>query len=87
MFPWETEPGYAIHLLNYSNPNAHHGWLGSVYPLGPQTVSMKLPPGVRVRSVELLQAERTVPFAASAGVLRFSVPAIHDYEVAAITIA
>ena len=34
MFAWETGPGYAIHLLNYSNANAFHGWLQSVEPLG-----------------------------------------------------
>ncbi len=45
MFAWETNPGYAVHLLNYTNPNAHHGWMASVYPLGPQTVSLKLPRG------------------------------------------
>ena len=63
MFAWETEPGYAVHLLNYTNPNAHHGWMRSVYPLGPQTVSLKLPPGIRVKSVELLvrRAKRAVP--------------------------
>ena len=32
MFAWETAPGYAVHLLNYTNPNAHHNWLNSVYP-------------------------------------------------------
>ena len=42
MFAWETTPGYAVHLLNYTNPNAHHGWMQSIYPLGPQTVRMKL---------------------------------------------
>ena len=56
MFCWETAPGYAIHLLNYTNPNAQHGWMQSVNPLGPQTVSMKLPQGCSVKSVELLQA-------------------------------
>ena len=41
MFAWETDPGYTVHLLNYTNPNAHHGWMQSVYPLGAQTVSLQ----------------------------------------------
>lgn len=85
MFCWETEPGYAVHLLNYTNPNAHHGWMKSVYPLGAQTIRMKLPVGVKVKSVELLRAERSVPFDAEGGLLQFKVPRIEDYEVAAIT--
>ena len=63
MFAWETTPGYAVHLLNYTNPNAHHGWMQSTFPLGPQAVMMKLPPDVRAKSVELLQAGQRVPFA------------------------
>ena len=86
MFAWETSPGYAIHLLNYTNPNAQHGWVRSVYPLGPQQVRMKLPAGVNVRSVELLHAETTLPFAVQGGVLHFTVPRVEDYEVAAITV-
>jgi len=86
-FCWETKPGYAVHFLNYTNPNAHHGWLRSIYPLGPQTITMKLPSGVRVNSVELLQAERKIPFAVNGGTLRFTVPLIKDYEVAAISMA
>jgi hypothetical protein len=85
MFCWETAPGYAVHLLNYTNPNAHHGWMQSVYPLGPQTIQMKLPAGVRVRSVELLRAGQSARFALQGDLLRFSVPRVEDYEVAAIT--
>lgn len=87
MFAWETAPGYAIHLLNYTNPNAHHGWMQSVYPLGTQVVRMKLPQGVRVRSVELLRAAASVPFAVDGQTLRFTIPRVEDYEVAAITVA
>jgi len=86
MFAWETNPGYAVHLLNYTNPNAHHGWMASVYPLGAQAVSLKLPAGVRVKSVDLLCAEQTVPFHIEDGVLRFTVPRVGDYEVAAVTV-
>jgi hypothetical protein len=87
MFAWETGPGYAVHLLNYTSPNAHHGWMQSVYPLGPQKVSLKLPPGVRPRSVELLCAEQTVPFHIEDGILHFVLSRVGDYEVAAISIS
>jgi Hypothetical glycosyl hydrolase 6/Beta-galactosidase trimerisation domain len=86
LFAWETNLGYAIHLLNYTNPNAHHGWMQSIYPLGPQIVSMTLPVGVKVKSVELLSAGSTVPFRLEGETLRFTIPRVEDYEIAAITI-
>jgi len=85
MFCWETQPGYAVHLLNYSNANAFHGWLQSVDPVGEQRISMKLPAGIRVKSVELLKAEHTVPFHFDDQLLSFTIPSVGDYEVAAIT--
>lgn len=86
LFAWETAPGYAVHLLNYTNPNAHHGWLENIYPLGPQTVTMKLPSGAKVRSVELLRAGNAIPFRIEQEVLSFTIPHVDDYEVAAITV-
>ena len=86
MFAWETAPGYAIHLLNYTNPNAHHGWVRETYPLGPQKVSMKLPPGVNVKSVKLLHAEQNAQFHLADRMLDFIIPRVKDYEVAAITV-
>ena len=85
IFSWETRPGYAIHLLNYSNANAFHPWLQSVEKLGEQRVSMRLPSGVRVKSVELLRAEQPLTFHLDDGVLQFVIPSMADYEVAAIT--
>ena len=85
-FAWETTPGYAIHLLNYTNPNAHHGWLSTVYPLGPQTVSMTLPNGVKVKAVDLLRSDKTIPFRCEGSVLHFTVPRVDDYEIAAVTV-
>ena len=85
-FAWETEPGYALHLLNYTNPNAHHGWMQSVYPLGPQTVRMKLLQRARVKSVELLRGRQSLPFNPSSEILQFTIPRVEDYEVAAITV-
>ncbi|HEX4487372.1 MAG TPA: alpha-amylase family protein [Terriglobales bacterium] len=85
-FAWETAPGYAIHLLNYTNPNAYQGWLSTTYPLGPQNVSMKLPSGVKVKAVDLLRSEKRIPFRVEDSLLRFTIPRVDDYEVAAVTI-
>lgn len=87
MFAWETDLGYAVHLLNYTNPNAHHNWLNSVYSLPHQTVSMRLPPGVKIRAVELLRAGSIVPFQVRDALLRFTIPRVEDYEVAGIVVA
>ncbi len=32
VFAWETEPGFAVHVLNYNNPNAHRGWMREFFP-------------------------------------------------------
>ena len=87
MFCWETAPGYAVHLLNYTNPNAFHGWMQSVTKLGPQRVSLKLPENVRAKKVELLRAEKAIPFDARGQQLQFTIPEVGDYEVAAITLS
>jgi hypothetical protein len=86
IFAWETRPGYTVHLLNYTNPDAQHGWLESSYALGPQTVSLVVPDGAKVNSVELLRAESMIAFQSDGGALRFTIPRVEDYEVAAITV-
>ncbi|MFP5208788.1 MAG: alpha-amylase family protein [Acidobacteriota bacterium] len=86
MLCWETAPGYAVHMLNYTNPDAQHGWLKSIDPVGAQAVTMKLPPNVRAKSVELLQAGQSIHFTQQEQLLRFTVPRVEAYEVAAITV-
>jgi hypothetical protein len=86
MFAWETGPGYAVHLLNYTNPDAQHGWIQTTYALGPQTVRMKLAHGVAVKSIELLRGGQDVSFSQKDRVLQFIIPRVEDYEVAAITV-
>jgi len=83
-FAWETEPGFAIHVLNYTNPNAHRGWVREFYPIGEQRVQFRLPAGRRVTRVELLRAERDVPFHAAGNSVEFTIPSIGSYEVAAL---
>jgi hypothetical protein len=83
-FAWETVPGFAIHLLNYTNPNMHRGWLRRHYPVGEQKVRMLLPPGRRVVRVELLRSERVLAFRQDGSSVEFTVPGVADYEVAAL---
>jgi hypothetical protein len=48
---------------------------------------MALPGGMKVKSVELLRAETSVEFQLDGEVLRFTIPRVEDYEVAAISVA
>jgi hypothetical protein len=84
VFAWETQPGFAVHVLNYTNPNAHRGWIRDFYPIGAQQVHFRLPAGRRVTRVELLRAERDIPFHATDGSIEFTIPSVLDYEVAAL---
>ena len=83
-FAWETDPGFAIHVLNYTNPNAHRGWLREFDPVGPQKVRFRLPAGRRVTRVELLRAEREIPFHSDGASVEFTIPSVADYEVAGL---
>jgi len=83
-FAWEAKPGFAVHLLNYTNPNMHRGWLQRHYPIGLPRVRMILPGGRTVTRVELLRSERDVPFRQDGNAVEFRIPSVSDYEVAAL---
>lgn len=84
LFAWETEPGYAVHVLNYTNPAMHRGWIRSFYPIGPQKVRLSIPAGRRISRVELLRAGTTIPFARRGAAIEFTIPKVIDYEVGAV---
>jgi Hypothetical glycosyl hydrolase 6/Beta-galactosidase trimerisation domain len=83
-FAWETQAGFAVHILNYTNPNAHRGWIREFYPTGEQKVRMQLPPSRRVTRVELLRAGKTTPFNVNGSTIEFTISSVNDYEVAAL---
>jgi hypothetical protein len=83
-FAWETQAGFAVHLLNYTNPAMHRGWIREFYPIGPQKVRMTLPAGRLVTRVELLRAGTDIPFQMAGATIEFTIPAVLDYEVAAM---
>ena len=83
-FAWETQGGFSVHVLNYTNPAMHRGWIREFYPIGPQHVTLTLPANRRVSRVQLLRAEADVPFRLANGAIEFTIPKVTDYEVAAI---
>ncbi len=87
LFAWETEPGFAVHVLNYTNPAMHKGSLRTFYPIGAQHVRLALPSPRDVRRVELLRAETDIPFQVTDGSVMFTIPRIVDYEIAAVSAA
>jgi hypothetical protein len=86
LFAWETEPGFALHVLNYNNPNLHRGSIRRHYPIGPQEVRWQLPRAVTIRNASLLRAEARLPVRQKGNVVEFTIPRVEDYEVAALEV-
>ncbi|HEY8147863.1 MAG TPA: hypothetical protein VIK51_02955, partial [Vicinamibacteria bacterium] len=84
-FAWETEPGHALHILNYTNPNMTRPFVRRFYPIGPLRVAFEVPAGRHVARVEALRAGAPLPFKQEGRMVRFEAPTVADYEVVALT--
>lgn len=84
VFAWETKPGYAVHILNYNNPNMTHADFRRFYPIGRQHVAMDLQEKVKIDRIELLRAGTRVPYKQDGSTIEFVIPGVEDYEVAAL---
>ncbi|MGH9397957.1 MAG: hypothetical protein ACRD18_14040, partial [Terriglobia bacterium] len=85
IFGWETEPGFALHILNYTNPNMTRPAIREFYPVGPLRVEFAASEGKGISSVRALRAGRDLPFKTNGRSLQFEVPVVKDYEVIALT--
>ena len=83
MFAWETEPGYALHVLNYTNPNTMRGPFRRFHSIGPQRVEFKCERGIK--SVRALKAGTSLPFHQQGATVGFEIPSVEDYEVISLT--
>jgi hypothetical protein len=72
----ENAGSITIHLVNLTNPMAMKGPYRDFFPIGAQTIKLRLPSGVRASHVRLLVADRNVPFELSGSVLAVTVPSI-----------
>jgi hypothetical protein len=62
-FAWETEPGFALHILNYSNPNALRPFVSQLYPVGPLQAEFRFRAIERSPPCAPCAEERISPFA------------------------
>ena len=86
IFAWETEGGYAIHILNYNNPNMTRASIRKFYPIGEQQVQFKLPTNIKIKEVKLLRSDMKVSYKQDGELVKFIVPEVRDFEVAALII-
>jgi hypothetical protein len=84
-FAWETEPGFALHILNYSNPNALRPFVSQLYPVGPLQAQVQVPRDRKIISVRALRGGKDLPFRNVEGTVSFEIPSVEDYEVIALT--
>ena len=84
-FAWETDPGIALHLVNYTNPNMMRGWFRRFYPVGPLQIDFAAPAGRTIHHARALRAGRDLSLRVEGSRLLFEVPQIADYEVIALT--
>ncbi|MDB5188373.1 MAG: hypothetical protein JWO50_893 [Candidatus Kaiserbacteria bacterium] len=83
-FGWVTEPGYAVHLINYTYPNFKSGARRASYSVGAQKVRMVLADARPIKAARLLWANRPLAFTQNGNVVEFTMPDLVDYEVAAL---
>jgi hypothetical protein len=83
---WETEPGFAIHMVNYNGPNAFRGKMRKPITLGPQSVRLTLPRDVKIKTATLLRAGKPVHFQQQGRTVHLTVPSVGSYEVVAFEV-
>ena len=84
LYGWKTEPGYALHFVNHTNPNFRGGAFRRTHAVGEQKVRMTLADARPLRAAKLLRAGTPLPFKQDGRVVEFTIPSIGEYEVAAL---
>jgi hypothetical protein len=85
IFYWETEPGLALHILNYTTPALMKGPARDIFAVGPQEVRLRIPAGLQVASNAItLSNQQQVPLRVDGDGITFTLPQVGEYEVVAI---
>ena len=71
LFAWETEPGYALHILNYTNPNMTRGFMHDYYRIGPQRARFQVAAERKIKAARALRSGTTLTFRQNGSVVDF----------------
>jgi hypothetical protein len=83
---WRNSDSITVHLVNLTNPMAMKGPYRDFFPVGPQTIKMGLPSGIKVKRARLLVADKDVAIEYANSAASMTVSSILDHEVIAIDI-
>ena len=83
---WRNAGSVTVHLVNLTNPMAMKGPYRDFFPVGPHTVTLRLPADVHARRARLLVADREVALERAGGAVSVAVASIRDHEVVVIEI-
>jgi hypothetical protein len=83
---WRQKDSLTVHLVNLTNPMMMKGPVRELLPVGEQRVRLRMPEGLKAKSVRLLVAGTTPPVRESAGWLELTVPSVLAHEVVAVDV-
>jgi hypothetical protein len=83
---WRNSDSITVHLVNLTNPMAMKGPYRDFFPVGPQTIRMRLPGDVKVKRARLLVADKEIAMEHAGSTASMTVPSVLDHEVVAIDI-
>ena len=80
---WQNHDSITAHLVNLTNPMTMKGPYRGFFPIGAQTVTLRLNGHAQPKTARLLVADKSVPMEHTGDVLRVIVPSVLDHEVVA----
>ncbi|MSU65512.1 MAG: twin-arginine translocation signal domain-containing protein [Opitutus sp.] len=83
---WQQAKSVTVHLVNLTNPMMMKGPIREVIPITEQQVRVRLPDGLRAKSLRLLVANTTPPYRQTGEWVEVTVPAIAEHEVVAVDV-
>ena len=87
VFYWETEPGLALHLVNYTSPALMKGPAREISTVGEQKVRLQMPKGFRPGASTMLSSGQHIRTQVQGSELSVVIPHVGEYDVLAINSA